>query len=311
MLRAVVAAAFKIAYVCMPPPVYLFMRKRVFGYVGWRKLSPIIKNWRLCWMANTFKSAGRLIGKNYGLSLEFNREGLIEVSYCCGIRLLCFPSSLGAVSDTQRYFERFAGNTDFKPGDIVIDLGAHVGAVSVPLAFRGITVFAYEPNPDNFRVLELNKSLNGLANLHIFQLAVGKSTGTGTFEIGPTSTTGSMSTVDFFIKKRQAETVEVQTTTLGALFCDNLITQAKLLKVDCEGSEYDVLIAEDAKDLLRKCEFLILEAHPVASGHDKYQLYSYLMNLGFQIEVIDNPGNGCADFYCTNRALREQNETAP
>lgn len=78
------------------------------------------------------------------------------------------------------------------------------------------------------------------------------------------------------------------------------IRAVALLKVDCEGGEYDIFFDSSARESLKKCRFLVVEIHPVTTGYDKYQLYMYLTNLGFKIVVAENPGNGCANFYCRN-----------
>ena len=41
----------------------------------------------------------------------------------------------------------------FNPGDVAIDCGANLGDVTVPLAEKGATVYAFEPNPHAYRVL--------------------------------------------------------------------------------------------------------------------------------------------------------------
>jgi FkbM family methyltransferase len=54
-----------------------------------------------------------------------------------------------------------------RPGDVVLDIGAHIGTVAIPLALacdRSVRVFAFEPQPDVFALLERNVALNGLGD---------------------------------------------------------------------------------------------------------------------------------------------------
>jgi len=63
--------------------------------------------------------------------------------------------------------------------DVVIDIGAHIGAFSVWAARQATRgrIFAFEPNEENYGLLEENKKLNDLTNLQIFKLAVSNKAG--------------------------------------------------------------------------------------------------------------------------------------
>ncbi len=69
-------------------------------------------------------------------------------------KTIFLPFSQSLVDQLRQWIE---------PGDTVIDIGAHSGDFSLPLALaagrRGI-VFAWEPNPYVFEVLEKNTRLN-------------------------------------------------------------------------------------------------------------------------------------------------------
>lgn len=61
------------------------------------------------------------------------------------------------------------------PGDTVVDIGANVGAVTVPLAAHigeEGTVYAFEPFRQVFQYLNANVAANGLANVHTFHCAL-------------------------------------------------------------------------------------------------------------------------------------------
>ena len=65
-----------------------------------------------------------------------------------------------------------------KPGDTVLDIGANIGALTLPLSdMVGPTgrVFAFEPHPQNFMLLKQNCS--GRSNIRCWDVALGADTG--------------------------------------------------------------------------------------------------------------------------------------
>jgi len=65
---------------------------------------------------------------------------------------------------------------NLKDGDIVVDIGAHVGIFSslAAISAKDVSVFSYEPTPNNFRLLKHNIRQNKLRNVKIFMRAVHK-----------------------------------------------------------------------------------------------------------------------------------------
>src|SRR5262249_15912979 len=67
------------------------------------------------------------------------------------------------------------------PGDVVLDLGANLGYYTLLFARRvGPTgkVFAFEPDPDNFALLEENVARNGYDNMVLARKAASDKSGT-------------------------------------------------------------------------------------------------------------------------------------
>ena len=91
--------------------------------------------------------------------------------------------------DLKTFFPDFS----LKNNDIVIDIGAHIGSFSIPLArdHKNIIVYGYEPNPFNFRYYTKNVDLNNFKNrVKVFQEAITNEDGYRKFDFGFTSTTG-------------------------------------------------------------------------------------------------------------------------
>ena len=58
---------------------------------------------------------------------------------------------------------------DFKPGDVIIDIGAHIGmfAIYTALRFPQVVIHAFEPFPENFERLKQNLDRNGITTVRI------------------------------------------------------------------------------------------------------------------------------------------------
>jgi FkbM family methyltransferase len=148
----------------------------------------------------------------------------------------------------------------FRPGDTVLDLGGHVGMVSIYLAkiYPFITIYSYEPTPANYEHFLLNLEVNRVQNVEVFKRAVtedGRSLDMiAKFEVnsgGATSNLRDMRLPDHSYFKAES-------TTLDAIFIERDIRHCKLLKIDIEGSEHEVLLHSNC---LSRIEYLVGEFH--------------------------------------------------
>jgi len=63
-------------------------------------------------------------------------------------------------------------------GDIVIDVGAHIGVFTLAAALRGASVLSLEPDPENFELLQENIRFNGYSErVHAYRFAVAGTSG--------------------------------------------------------------------------------------------------------------------------------------
>ena len=123
---------------------------------------------------------------------------------------------------------------DLKSGDVVVDIGAHKGVVSCYLAKRypGIKVYAYEPLEDNFNALLENIALNGVE-----------------VEANHCAVTGDGRDVTLYYSNGNTGGANIYgggyepVKHIGSVkFADVLgrFEQIALLKIDCEGAEYEL-----------------------------------------------------------------------
>jgi len=142
-------------------------------------------------------------------------------------------------------------------GDVVLDIGAHIGVVSIYLALRfpGVRILAYEPVKENYQRLVRNIEVNGVALSVIpHNLAV---TGNGRDvtlhgELNRNSGGSSLWATDGAV-------YTAHSVTLGDIFRTYALERVRLLKIDCEGAEWEILPA--AGKLLERVDYLVGEFH--------------------------------------------------
>jgi len=116
---------------------------------------------------------------------------------------------------------------------VVVDIGAHIGGTAILCADRGAEVYAYEPELKNFNLLLQNIKINGLeSKIHCFCKGVGTP---GKRELYLNPKNSGMGTFD----KISSETQRVDIIGIKEVFKD--IPHCDLLKIDCEGAEYEFI----------------------------------------------------------------------
>ncbi len=203
----------------------------------------------------------------------------LSFPYYKNIRLLFTPSML-----TYRVFaERQTRLGDvqtleehIEPGATVIDIGANAGTLTlVAAALTGNTgkVLAFEPSPKFANIIQKNIVLNHLESIvTVHQVALGASEGQVYLNENVTD-----DTTNYVSNSGTA----VPLNTLDS-FTENL-NQIDFLKMDAEGSEYDILIG--APETLKKTKVLLFEIcnKTLARKNIDMQALYDLLNASFDL----------------------------
>lgn len=157
----------------------------------------------------------------------------------------------------------------------VVDIGAQVGVISTYIAKKfGSHVMAIEPMPDNYSRLVRNINAMGVGNL---VNPVNKSVYNGKpikLSRGETNLTGSARVSD--------EGIEVESVNLHDII--KCVSVIDCLKIDCEGSEYEILYNLSEKDF-RKIKHIRGEFHYI-EGQDPNKLLEHCKKFVPDTKVV-------------------------
>ena len=138
--------------------------------------------------------------------------------------------------------------------DVFLDVGANFGCFSLALASRAKTVFAFEPQRIIYNMLCGSIALNAFENVYAYNLAVGKQQGyinVPKFDYSKELNFGSIEFGDRQIEQL-TQTRQNSTEHAGITMIDAFGLSPKLIKIDVEGMELDVL--EGAKETIKRCK---------------------------------------------------------
>jgi len=142
-------------------------------------------------------------------------------------------------------------------GGNVLDIGANIGCFSLYAARAGARrVIAAEPSAESFATLVDNIHRNGYTDvIRPFQLAVTARAG----DVVPFPTRSSPENRIGASAARE-ELADVQTTTLEEIVAKCQVDTVDLLKLDCEGAEYEIIL-NASRGLLLTVREIRLEYH--------------------------------------------------
>ncbi len=193
-------------------------------------------------------------------------------------------------------------------GDTVFDVGANISffTLFVHQRCRDARVYAFEPLPPIFQVLQANVNNYGL-NTTLFKCGLGKESGTASFTFYPKSSAMSGLYADVAEDERviraymsrqdeslteyadelmagrlKSERYDCQVRTLSEIIAEQKIAQIDLLKIDVEKSELDVLEGIKESDW-RKIKQIVIEVHDIQGRLTR--ISELLKSRGYRLTV--------------------------
>jgi len=160
---------------------------------------------------------------------------------------------------------------------IVIDIGAHIGTYSIRFCKIAHKVIAIEPLYDNYLMLIYNAKLNNCKNLYPINMGIWSEERVK-YIFYKLERTDSATLIDNLIDNQSNYYKHmVKVITLDKLVNSLGLPKIDFLKIDAEGSEYEIL--KGANTVLDNTKSVLIETFE----NNKYKCLDYLKNKGFKI----------------------------
>jgi FkbM family methyltransferase len=190
----------------------------------------------------------------------------------------------------DRFYEKYGA--PIGAGWQIIDVGAGIGEFTLLAALRhpDNMVYACEPFPQSFTLLQENLKLNEATNVRAFAEAVSDETGALVLDL---SSGEPLQVQSFAVESGQAsqDMLSVPSVSLADLFARLGLERCHLLKLDCEGAEYTILF-NTPEAILARIERIVMEYHDNANAYTHQDLVHYLQKKGFQVKTNPNQVHG-------------------
>jgi FkbM family methyltransferase len=147
--------------------------------------------------------------------------------------------------------------------EVILDIGSNIGASILYFhhRFPSARIVGFEPHPETFAVLQ--KNVADLPQVSVLNYGLGT---TNTHITVPTESVnfGGFSTKGRALPQRDRGVIECEVRRLDDVLHELNINKVDLIKIDCEGSEADVITGLSL-DILERCQWIVGELHDASA----------------------------------------------
>jgi FkbM family methyltransferase len=191
----------------------------------------------------------------------------------------------------DRFYIKFG--TPIGSGWTIVDIGGGIGDFTTFAAHSHAsnTVFAFEPTPHSFRLLQENLERNAVNNASGYQQAIWSEEGTLWID----TTVGEPG--QFISRDLPGQDPQEGAARNGSIPvpCISLvqalhglgINRCDLLKMDCEGAEYSILFSTPAETLAR-IQRIVMEYHDGVNQYSHVDMARFLTEHGYSVHTEAN-----------------------
>jgi len=211
----------------------------------------------------------------------------------------------------DHFYEKYG--TPIQPDWTIMDIGAAIGEFTI-LAARSAPqgkVISYEPYLGSFELLQTNLKINRINNVTPYNQAIWSTTGTLALDtaageplqiistehpvtpspsLSPTPALDTAAGEPPLIIPIEPSATPSRTSALSLAdaLSANHIAHLDLLKLDCEGAEYPILL-HSAPALFARIARIVMEVHDNAHSHNHIELTEFLNSQNYRTRLTPNP----------------------
>lgn len=228
-----------------------------------------------------------LVGKLFKIIIPDEMIVPILMGRLKGKKWVISSSNIECALGTYEYKKHILFAKEISISDVVYDIGAHAGfytlLASEIVGFKG-SVVAFEPLPQNFFYLKKHVEINQTSNVIINNVAVTNFIGVSSFRLVGNTYTGRLD---------DNGEIEVETISLNDFVLKNPDLIPDCIKIDVEGSEYDVL--KGASHIISNNKPKIFLATHNEFIHKK--CVDFLKSYNYNLESINNQNDEIFAYY--------------
>jgi FkbM family methyltransferase len=195
---------------------------------------------------------------------------------------------LWSVKETflDQFYTRYG--VEVEDGWTVLDIGAGVGDFSIYAAYGKphAVIYALEPFVESYQILVQNLTLNAIDNVLVYPHGLWQETGRISLNISGGEPLQIMSQgLDETINLDDMGTVKA--LSLEDFLREIEIPQVDLMKMDCEGAEYEILLGASSQ-AMKRIDRLIMEYHDIGERRNHQVLVPFLKEMGYDVRRVKN-----------------------
>lgn len=169
---------------------------------------------------------------------------------------------------------------------VFVDVGANTGYYTVNIAskLKGGKIISIEADPDTFKILEKNCSINKISNLEMYNIAC--SNQEGNINFFKTNKHSGINSILEQPEKNGFNKIKIKSNTLDNIL-NSRFKKIDWIKIDVEGAELFVL--EGAQETLNYTKHIIIEIHEHVlekNNQTSQQIINILKENEFKIKLF-------------------------